>query len=129
MREQAPELDHDRSVERAGGREVTVLAFRGDLDLAVVAALASALEAGADGDAGEVVDLTGVRFIDSAGIHVMVRARESAHAAGRRFELVVPPESNVDRVLEITGLSEHLETHASREAALAAVAAGGGDAV
>ena len=126
MHEPAPQLEHERSVEEAGGVVVTVIAFTGDLDLAVVDDLTSALETGLDGGGDAVVDLTGVHFIDSAGIQVVVKAHDDARAAEHRLELVVAPGSNVDRVLGITGLMEHLAPHASREAAMAAVAAGGG---
>ncbi len=51
------------------------------------------------------VDLTEVTFMDSSGIHVLVRHHAGVHRAG--FSLVVTyPQPNVLRVLQITGLSD-----------------------
>jgi len=102
----------------AGG-EVAILAFEGDLDLATI----SDFEAAVAGVAGSalVVDLGDVRFIDSSGIHAVVRASIAAAERSLRLALVVAPGSAVSRVLEISGLSDQLAAKPAREAALAAL--------
>ena len=55
-----------------------------------------------------VLDLSGLSFIDSSGLHCIVRAHERAQKEGRRMVLV-PGSSSVQRVLELTGMDRHLE--------------------
>ncbi len=62
-----------------------------------------------------VVDLTELEFIDSSGIHALVRPRSDS----ARIELVCPP-GNVRRVLEVTKLERVLQVHDTLDAALAA---------
>lgn len=104
---------------RGGGRAM-VAAFEGDLDLASVGAFEEVTSAA--GGAGDlVVDLSGVRFIDSSGIHAIVRARVASAERGAGMELVVLPGSPVERVLEISGLREELDPKPDRESSLAAL--------
>ena len=62
-----------------------------------------------------VVDLTSLEFIDSSGIHALVRPRSD----NARIELVCPP-GNVRRVLEVTKLERVLQVHDSLDEALTA---------
>jgi anti-sigma B factor antagonist len=90
---------HDRSTE------VTV-AVRGEIDLATAGQLRDAIVtavADAEPDMSVVVDLAGLRFIDSAGISVLLRGRRSALAAGREFR-VAGAEGLVLEVLQLTGI-------------------------
>jgi anti-anti-sigma factor len=110
------------SVEEAGtsaGESVAVLALEGDLDLASVADFEQAVAEAAPRLL--VLDLSGVRFIDSSGIHAVVRARLERAAADGDLQIAVAPESAVDRVLDMTGLGEELPPHPDRDAAMAAV--------
>ena len=102
-----------------GGTEATVVAFEGDLDLATTEGFEETV--GEAGDAGLVIDLGDVRFIDSSGIHCVVRTRLARVERDLRVELVVDPGSAVDRVLEMTGLRDRLSPKADRGAALAAL--------
>ena len=99
---------------------VAVLAFEGDLDLASVSEFQQAV---ADAEGGLVVlDMSGVRFIDSSGIHAVVRARLERASAGGDLQIVVTKDSAVDRVLKMSGLEEDLPSHSDRDAAVAALA-------
>ncbi len=69
------------------------------LDQAVDAALASGTEL--------VLELSGVTFIDSAGLRSLIRAQRRAEEAGGSLVLRSPRPSTL-RVLEITGLTDEL---------------------
>jgi anti-sigma B factor antagonist len=95
------------SLETTVGRMATVVALRGELDLAGAVALER--ELAAIEDAGAVVlDLRGVEFMDSSGLRVIAIATQQARALGRRLALV-PGIEQVMRVFEITRMRERLD--------------------
>lgn len=101
--------------------EVVCLSLAGDLDLSTVPALQEALDAAeALAPVDLVLDLAGLSFLDSSGLHCIVRAHERAQKEGRRVVLG-PGSSSVQRVLELTGMDRHLEfvTRATLEGLLA----------
>ncbi|MCU0274301.1 MAG: STAS domain-containing protein [Acidimicrobiales bacterium] len=53
------------------------------------------------------LDLTGVGFIDSSGLRVLLSTHEDQELRGARLELVAPSEA-VQRLLELTALAGHL---------------------
>jgi anti-sigma B factor antagonist len=112
-------------VESQDGASVAVVALDGELDLAVLDVLEEALGAPADGAAGLVVDLSGLAFVDSAGIQALVAARDASEEAGRPSAFVVVPGTNVEQILDMTGLLERLGSHPNRDAALVTVASAG----
>ncbi|MEZ5410092.1 MAG: STAS domain-containing protein [Acidimicrobiales bacterium] len=57
-----------------------------------------------------VLDLADVEFIDSSGLRIIVNAHSELEAASRRLVLT-NTSSAVTRLLEITGLHEHLHVH------------------
>ncbi len=91
---------------------VRVLHVRGDLDLVSVDALRRQLaDACLDGDPPEVVvDLTGVTFIDSTGLGVLVDARTRLVGRGSTLTLVVQRESLL-RVFRISSLARLFTIH------------------
>jgi anti-anti-sigma factor len=54
-----------------------------------------------------LVDLSLLSFVDSAALHWIVEAHESAERQGSRMSLIAGPP-NVQRLFEITGLEKHL---------------------
>jgi anti-sigma B factor antagonist len=88
----------------AGGRLVTV---RGDVDATTAPGLRACLLAALEGPgAADVeVDLTGVTFLDSAGLTVLVVAHQAAERAGCAVRLRCGGTRAVTRPLELTGLS------------------------
>jgi anti-sigma B factor antagonist len=90
-----PESFEVRVLAHAGAVRVEVL---GQLDFATAPRLARAL--GALPSGGEVVvDLAGVTLMDTSGVGVLLRARH-----GRNL-VVVHPDRNVRRVLDVSGVS------------------------
>jgi anti-sigma B factor antagonist len=92
------------SALREGDAQVIVL--EGELDMATVPELVSAIEVAEATDARIVVlDLRRLEFIDSSGIHVIVDAR-------RRMPerlIIVRGPPGVHRVFELCGLVEQIE--------------------
>lgn len=80
----------------------------GEIDLVTAPRLAHVLaQAQRDGATQIVVDLTGVDFLDSTGVGVLVRAANDAGQAGARF-YVYGAHGAVAQVLEVTGVTAHL---------------------
>jgi anti-sigma B factor antagonist len=111
------------AVERVDG-DVLVVNVVGELDQATVPELEGTLdEAIGTGPAGLVVDLSDCGFIDSSGLATIVAARERLTSEnGRRFGICCA-DSQVRRLLEITGLDTALGVANSRAEALEALAA------
>jgi anti-anti-sigma factor len=78
-----------------------VLRLSGDVDLSTSPEVVEALNVACVGTARVEVDLSGVRFMDSSGLHALVSARRRADRDG--CALVVGPVSDeVRQVLELT---------------------------
>lgn len=78
------------------------------------------------GHATVVVDMTGTRFCDSAGLRELVRAHKRARAEGGELRLVLPADGAVPRVFTVTGLDRFIPHFAALEQALAQIPANGG---
>lgn len=74
-----------------------------------------------EGKTGVVVDLSGVTFMDSTGIGVLLNAVKALAARHGQLVLVCPHE-RVLRPFEVTGLTERLSIFSSREEALGGLA-------
>lgn len=97
---------------------VTILQPRGELDVASVetlsaalgAAIADTLRAALDGfqrGARLVLDLRGLSFMDSAGVHLLVVLDRRAKRDG--FDLtLVAPAAPIDRAIQLCGLDQVL---------------------
>jgi anti-sigma B factor antagonist len=97
------------SLETSVGDRAAVIELTGELDLAGAAALEQELGR-LEGEAADavVIDLRGVRFMDSSGLRLIAVSSERAQDLGRRLVLVPGPEQ-VMRVFEITRMRERLE--------------------
>jgi anti-anti-sigma factor len=98
---------------------ISVACITGEVDLSNASELRLALLEGVPHDAiGMVLDLVGVDYLDSTGIHLIYRLTEELHARGQRLEVVVPPASAIEDALRLAGVSDHLATVPTREQAL-----------
>ena len=89
---------------RAG---IARVALRGELDMVTVPALEHHLEPFAnDGVSAVLLDLRELTFIDSSGLHALVRASERAKASGHRL-ILIGTRPSARRLFELTG-TEHL---------------------
>ena len=81
-----------------------VCRLSGDLDAANAPRLRAVLGERLDEGRDAAVDLSGLGFVDSSGLGVLVGALKRFEAAERRFTLRAPT-SSMRRVLDLTGLS------------------------
>jgi anti-anti-sigma factor len=96
-----------------------VLELHGELDLAAAPLLAEEIERAESGDRNALVlDLCDLEFVDSAGLRVILAAQERAFASGREFA-VTNGTLQVQRLFEIAGVRQHLQTIGAPDAALA----------
>jgi anti-sigma B factor antagonist len=84
----------------------TVVAVCGELDASTTAALETGFREADSGEAQLVVDLRRVEFMDASGLRALIRAEAVATVSGRSFA-IVPSDGPVQRLLAITGMSEH----------------------
>jgi anti-sigma B factor antagonist len=86
------------------------------LDLESSPRLASTL-AGLE-DSAVIVDLSGLTFIDSSGLHVLASAANASRAAGGAL-ICAAPSAQVRRVIDIVQLGETVAIEDSVDVALA----------
>jgi anti-anti-sigma factor len=85
---------------------VFLIELYGELDLASAPELEQVIERAEDTDAAEIlIDLSGLKFIDSTGISLLTTA--SARSSDGRLKLL-RATGQVERVLKLCGLDEKL---------------------
>lgn len=111
----APDLFIASVIERDG---CAIVALRGDLDIVSAPPLREELLSLLRPEASRlIIDLSAVRYADASGIAVLVGSRRRAVLLGGWLRLVAPaPE--VAEVLAVTGLTQHLATFRTVEAAI-----------
>lgn len=96
-------------VETQDREGLVQVSLRGELDLSTVEKVEDELRRIEDrADKLLVLDLSGLTFLDSTGLRLMVTADQRARKAGRRLAIVKGPET-VHRVFTITKLDDRLE--------------------
>jgi anti-sigma B factor antagonist len=92
-----------------------VFAVEGELDLASSPTLEQELDRVRDSEVDLlIVDLRELRFMDSTGLHALVKANKRANEAGRRFA-VVQGGAQIQRLLSLTGVGDLLVVAKSPE--------------
>jgi len=108
-------------VDDAELRDAPGVAVRGEVDINTVPALETALDEAIRESVGAfIVDLSDLDFIDSSGLHVLMRARGLLGREDRALALVCP-HGPVRRVFELSGHSELFALYASRDEAASAL--------
>jgi anti-anti-sigma factor len=108
------------AVERIGADGYELLAVEGEIDIATSPRLIAALnEVVTDTSGAVLVDLSGVEFMDSTGLALLVRAQRRLSRRRRGFA-VVCPDGPVRRIFELTDMVQTLHVRPSREAAVSA---------
>jgi anti-sigma B factor antagonist len=108
----SPEHDHELQdgsgapyglvVRGTHERNAFQLALYGELDIATSPMLEGRLQMAEGSDSERlVIDLRGLEFLDSAGLHVLVQAHERVRAQGRELALLRGPHA-VQRVFALT---------------------------
>jgi anti-sigma B factor antagonist len=83
-----------------------VLSVAGEIDAHTCDDLASALEP-LPGSGDVRIDMASVQFMDSSGLRVLIGAHQRADAAERKL-IIERPSKSVFRIIEISGLADHL---------------------
>lgn len=111
----------EMNVEELDGG-VTLAVLRGRLDVAGASAIELKFNATAGARRALVVDLSGVSFIASMGMRLLLIAGKTAAAKGGKMALLAPP-AEVASVLRTAGIDSVIPICGARDAALAAVGA------
>jgi anti-anti-sigma factor len=91
----------------------------GEIDISNAGELAAAVHDRTPNDApGVVLDLSEIDYLDSGGIHMLYRLRESLRARGQSLAVVVPPASPVIDALRLAGIERNLDVAERLEEAL-----------
>jgi anti-sigma B factor antagonist len=95
-------------IETEGRGGAVVVSLTGDLDLSSADEAEQGIDkAVADKPELLVLDLSGLEFMDSSGLRVVVNAHRQAQEGGRRA-VIVKGSPIVQRVFEITRLEERM---------------------
>lgn len=90
------------TVEFTRDGDVWLILLSGELDASSAAVLDGAVHAAEASDAKQItIDLREVSFMDSAGLHVLLRASARSRANSNRLRLIGGPR-RVQRVIELT---------------------------
>jgi anti-sigma B factor antagonist len=108
-------------VERSGAY-TSVVTLTGELDLSAIPTIEDRLFRELRSRPGIVVDLSGVTFIDSSGIAVLIHAFRETEGGGQ-LHTVVAPGSQVERVFALAGIDRALPLFSSLDEAVEALAA------
>ena len=102
-------------VEQNG--DAVVIRLAGELDLYNAHEVREALlEQSVSAPERLVVDLSGVTFVDSTALGVLIEARTKL--PNRRAFLIAAPRVEARRALEVSGLDRHFDLHETVDAAL-----------
>src|SRR5690349_24714081 len=94
--------------------DVAIVEPHGELDLATVETLRGALD-GIEDARRLVLDLRGLTFIDSTGLHVLVALDERARRDGFQ-QAIVAPAAPLDKAIRMSGLDQALPFVAADDA-------------
>jgi anti-sigma B factor antagonist len=99
--------------------DTIVVSLAGELDLYNAAVVREALlQCCGESPERLIVDLSGVKFIDSTALGVLIEAR--TRLANRRGFMLASPGLETRRALEISGLDRHFAVHETLDAARSA---------
>jgi anti-sigma B factor antagonist len=106
----SPELEQPLTIEVHREGAAATLTLEGELDPHTAPMLADEIDGLVhDGVTEVVLVLTGLGFVDSSALRVVISADRELSERGGRLVLRSPSD-NVRRLLEITGLLDHLHT-------------------
>jgi anti-anti-sigma factor len=101
--------------------DVCVTRLSGDVDLAGVESIEARIDAAtSERPGGLVVDLSGVGYLDSAGVHMLFRLARNRRTVGAATSIVAAP-GPVRRVLELTDMETTVPLAASVASAVEAL--------
>jgi anti-sigma B factor antagonist len=96
--------------------DAIVVRAAGEIDMSTVALLRRELDTARAEGATALLDLSGVRFMDSTGLHLLLEASHSSAVSDWAF-FVVRPSRTVQRLIDVSGTADLImvvDTHAER---------------
>jgi anti-anti-sigma factor len=107
----------DIAIERRGGSLVAHMS--GEVDMTNAAYVREQLLTSMPNDAAVLVlDISGCRYLDSAAIEVLFDLSRRLERRRQQLRIVMPPESPLKRVIELTEVGSAAPVHESLESAL-----------
>lgn len=103
---------------------VDVASVRGEVDLDTRDRFDRELHPLREGNGPAVLDLEAVPFMDSSGLHVVVRLWQALAAEGRALAVACGPDG-VRKLFELTALDAHIPLYPDAASAARALAQGG----
>ena len=113
-RERARPRPRPFAVDVQRRNDVAIVQPHGELDLATVETLRAALD-GVEKAGRLVLDLRGLSFIDSTGLHLLVALHRRAQRDGFQLTLVAPAPP-ADKAIQVSGLDQALPFVAADDA-------------
>lgn len=100
-------------------REIPVVYLHGEIDIVNASQVGTQLfEAAPNDAAGMVVDLSGVTYLDSRGLHLLFELSERLRVRDQRLHLVIPPNALIRRVLTVTHMDAVVPLYADLQDAI-----------
>lgn len=98
-----------------------VVRAQGEFSLDTAADLRAPVQAALESGSPVVLDLAGVRFMDSTGLSVVLNALKDSWGRGHALLIAGPLQPPVESLLAITGVDRYLTVHPSWNAAIDAL--------
>jgi anti-anti-sigma factor len=115
------ELARLRVHERGG---IVMADVEGEVDLSNASSLKTDLTVSVSNAAlGLLIDLTGLDFLDSSGVHMLYDIADRLATRQQRFAVVMAPDAPPRRAIEISGVEPATWLYGDRESALQAIGA------
>lgn len=104
---------------------VPVVIISGEIDIVNAAEVGGQLfNAAPNSAAGLVVDLSGVSYLDSRGVHLLFELANRLRTRHQQLHLVVPARAMIRRVLVLTHVDSVMPLHPTADEAISALKAG-----
>jgi anti-sigma B factor antagonist len=98
---------------------IVVASLRGEIDMSNAGELGDTIGRALTNDAlALVLDLTGVEYLDSAGIHVIYELHERLRTRGQDIRVVIAPDALIGEALRLADVTRAVGVADSVEAAL-----------
>jgi anti-sigma B factor antagonist len=99
--------------------DIVVASLRGEIDMSNAGELGDTIGRALTNDAlALVLDLTGVEYLDSAGIHVIYELHERLRTRGQDIRVVIAPDALIGEALRLADVPRAVGVADSVEAAL-----------
>jgi anti-anti-sigma factor len=115
----ATQSDFSLDYDEIENGELSVITATGELDLESAPQFERALERASRQGGALVVDLTGLRFMDSTGLKALLLSNEGFSAQRRRLAIAVADRSAVRHLFWVAGVEDRVSVFPTREQAVA----------